>query len=83
MFVIYAYLLICLDASGLGCGTRDLLLQRENSVVVVHRFSCSAARGIKHGSPELQGGFSATGPPGKSHVGVFSNAFLSAEFFFS
>ena len=62
---IYTYLLICLDASGLGYGTRDLLLQCENSVVVAYRFSCSAAcgilvsrPGIEHGSPELQGGFS-------------------------
>ena len=63
VFFIYIYLLICLDASGLGCGTRDLLLQCENSVVVAYRFSCSAAcgilvsrPGIEHGSPELQGG---------------------------
>ena len=82
-FFIYIYLLICLAASGLGCGMRDLLLQCENSVVVVHRFSCSEAcgilvswPGIEHGSPELQDGFSTTGSPGKSHVCVFFKCIL-------
>ena len=54
-------------------GTWALLLRCAISVVVVHRPSCPAARGIlapqpgmEPASPTLEGGLTTTGPPGKS-----------------
>ena len=54
-----------------SCGTQAP--EHAGSVVAVRGLSCPAAhsilvsrRGIKPGSPALEGGFLTTGPPGKS-----------------
>ena len=55
-------------------------LQSAGSVVVAHRLSCSAARGIfpdiglEPASPALAGGFLTTVPPGKPTESVFKIA---------
>ena len=56
-----------------SCGLKALSLRRVGSVVVVRRLSCPVAHGIlvpqpgiEPTSPELEGGFFTTGPPGKS-----------------
>ena len=87
MFIIYlAALDLCSSVQDLHYIMWDLSLQCidylvethwlqsvQDSVVVVHWFSCSAAcgilvpwPGIKPTPPELQGRFLTTGPPGKS-----------------
>ncbi|XP_057564119.1 progressive ankylosis protein homolog isoform X2 [Hippopotamus amphibius kiboko] len=55
------------------CGTQALPSRHVSSVAVVHGLGCPAARGIlvprpgmERASRALEGGFSTTGPPGKS-----------------
>ena len=71
-FVNTNYLCGCCTQDPL-CILQDLSLQRMDSLVIVHRLSCSVAfgslipwPGIEPVSPALQGGFLTAGPPGKS-----------------
>ena len=76
-YLCYYYFLAAL---GFSCSIQDLPLwpvgfSWVGSVVVVHALSCLAVGGIliplpgiKLMCPALEGRFSTTGPPGKSHV---------------
>ena len=74
---LFIFIYLFLAASGLSCGMWDLLLQRTGSVVAVLGPSCPTVYGIlvpqpglEPVSPALEGGFSTTGPPGKSLNGT-------------
>ena len=82
-------LFMCLAVSSLSggmqdldCITWDLSLWRMGVVVVAHRLTCSVAcevlvsqPEIEPESPELQGEFPTTGPPGKSLEWIFERLF--------
>ena len=91
---ILSLIFIYSAASGLSCGMpdlhftmRDLLLRRTDSLVAVHRHSCSEAYGILVFQPGIeprsplgtfarwilawQGVFLTTGPPEKSLLSTF------------
>ena len=64
-----------LAVSGLSCILQDLYLWCTDSLVAMCRLSCPVTcgilvpwPGIESASSALQGGFSTTGPPGKSQI---------------
>ena len=68
---------------GLSCSTQDLSFQRAGSVVAACGLSCPVAcrilvprPGIEPASPALEGGFSTTGPPGKSPFRYFDRSYI-------
>ena len=69
---MFIFKFICVFAPGLGCGTQDLccpywdLFTEAYELVVATWGILVPHPGIEPVSPALQGGFSTTGPPGKS-----------------